>query len=139
MLTSCSKLSALLAQHTLSVIAVITTLLTACTEDSREQLCACIVCSVRITFHCPTRNMNLHWSWTGWFMQGGAAAAPTAVLTEGTIPAYVTQVLTGPQAQEADPLQYSDSSGSNASNPYNARIGVLRELHTKKSDRYIVL
>ena len=59
------------------------------------------------------------------------------MLTESTIPAYITQVLTGQQAKETDPLRDSDGSGSNASNPYNARIGVLRELHTKKSDRYV--
>lgn len=56
-------------------------------------------------------------------------------MTESTIPGYTTQILTGPQAIETNPLRDSDNSGTSVSNPYNARIGVLRELHTKKSDR----
>lgn len=56
-------------------------------------------------------------------------------MTEGSIPAYTVQLLSGSDAHEADPLKDSNNSGSNANNPYNARIGVLRELHTKKSDR----
>ena len=56
-------------------------------------------------------------------------------MAEGSIPAYTVQLLSGSDAQEADPLKDSNNSGSNASNPYNARISVLRELHTKKSDR----
>ena len=66
-------------------------------------------------------------------MQGGVAVA--AVLTESTIPGYTTEILTGPQAKETDPLRDSDNSGTSVSNPFNARIGVLRELHTRKSDR----
>ena len=66
-------------------------------------------------------------------MQGGVAVA--AVLTESTIPGYTTQIFTGPEGQETDPLRDSDNSGTSVSNPYNARIGVLRELHMRKSDR----
>ena len=67
-------------------------------------------------------------------LQGGAPPS-SAIMTEGSIPAYTVQLLTGSDAQEADPLKFSNNSGSNANNPYNARIAVLRELHTKKSDR----
>jgi len=67
-------------------------------------------------------------------LQGGTSST-TAVIAEGSIPAYTVQVLSGSQAQQVDPLTASNDSGSSASNPYNARIGVLRELHTKKSDR----
>ena len=66
-------------------------------------------------------------------MQGGAAVA--AVMTESSIPGYTTQILTGQQAKETNPLRDSDNSGTSVSNPYNARIGVLRELHSRKSDR----
>lgn len=56
-------------------------------------------------------------------------------MTESSIPGYTTQILTGQQAKETDPLRDSDNSGTSVSNPYNARIGVLRELHSRKSDR----
>ena len=59
----------------------------------------------------------------------------TAVLTLGSVPAYIVEVLSGPQAQEVKPLSASNNSGNSATHPYNARIGVLRELHTRKSDR----
>ena len=68
-------------------------------------------------------------------MQGGSTDSTTAVLTEGSIPAYTVQLLSGPQAQQVGPLAASNHSGSSPSHPYNARIGVLRELHTRKSDR----
>lgn len=56
-------------------------------------------------------------------------------MTESSIPGYTTQILTGQQAKETDPLRDSDNSGTSVSNPYSARIGVLRELHSRKSDR----
>ena len=69
-------------------------------------------------------------------MQGSSTQTPTAVLTEGAVPAYTVQVLSGSQAQEVEPLSASsDNRGTSASHPYSARIGVLRELHTRKSDR----
>ena len=68
-------------------------------------------------------------------MQGANPQGATAVLTEAVVPAYTVQILSGPQAQQVDPLVDSNNSGSSASHPYNARVGVLRELHTKKSDR----
>ncbi|KAL3141440.1 hypothetical protein ABBQ32_005008 [Trebouxia sp. C0010 RCD-2024] len=68
--------------------------------------------------------------------EGSSTQTTTAVLTEGAVPAYTVQVLSGSQAQEVEPLSASsDSSGSSASHPYSARITVLRELHTRKSDR----
>lgn len=68
-------------------------------------------------------------------LQGASTQGATAVITEGPVPAYTIQILSGPQAQPVDPLVASNNSGTSASHPYNARIGVLRELHTKKSDR----
>ncbi|DBA86516.1 TPA: hypothetical protein ACH3X2_005492 [Trebouxia sp. C0005] len=65
----------------------------------------------------------------------GGTPSSSAIMAEGCIPAYTVQLLTGSDAQEADPLKDSNNSGSNANNPYNAQIAVLRELHTKKSDR----
>lgn len=65
----------------------------------------------------------------------GGPVSTSAVIAEGAIPAYTVQLLSGSDAQEVDPLATSDNSGSSASNPYHARVGVLRELHTKKSDR----
>lgn len=59
----------------------------------------------------------------------------TAVLTQGSVPAYTVEVLSGAQAQEVDPLTASNNSGNSATHPYNAHISVLRELHTRKSDR----
>lgn len=56
-------------------------------------------------------------------------------MTESTIPGYTTQILTGSEAVETDPLRDSDNTGTSVSNPFKARIGVLRELHTRKSDR----
>ncbi len=67
-------------------------------------------------------------------LQGGAPPS-SAIMAKGSIPAYTVQLLSGSDAQEADPLKDSNNSGSSANNPYNARISVLRELHTKKSDR----
>ena len=68
-------------------------------------------------------------------MQGACTQGATAVLTPGSVPAYTVEVLSGAQAQEVDPLTASNNSGNSANHPYNARIGVLRELHTRKSDR----
>lgn len=67
-------------------------------------------------------------------VQGGVPAV-SAVIAEGSIPAYIVELLSGPQAQEVDPLVASNNSGNSANNPYNARTTVIRELHTKKSDR----
>ena len=68
-------------------------------------------------------------------MQAASTQNVTAVLTQGSVPAYIVELLSGPQAQEVDPLTASNNSGNSANHPYNARIGVLRELHTRKSDR----
>lgn len=68
-------------------------------------------------------------------MQGACTQGATAVLTPGSVPAYTVEVLSGAQAQEVDPLTASNNSGNSANHPYNACIGVLRELHTRKSDR----
>lgn len=69
-------------------------------------------------------------------MQGASTQNATAVLTEGAVPAYTVEVLSGSQAQQTEPLSASsDNIGTSASHPYSARIGVLRELHTRKSDR----
>ena len=68
-------------------------------------------------------------------VQGASTQGVTAVLTQGSVPAYTVEVLSGPQAQEVDPLTASNNSGNSAAHPYNARISVLRELHTRKSDR----
>lgn len=69
------------------------------------------------------------------FLQGASSQDVTAVLSEGAVPAYTVELLSGPQAQEVDPLTASNNSGNSANHPYSARIGVLRELHTRKSDR----
>lgn len=69
------------------------------------------------------------------FLQGASSGHVTAVLTEGSVPAYTVELLSGPQAQEVDPLTASNNSGNSANHPYSARIGVLRELHTRKSNR----
>lgn len=68
-------------------------------------------------------------------VQGASTQDVTAVLTEDSVPAYTVEVLSGSQAQEVDFLTASDNSGNSANHPYSARIGVLRELHTRKSDR----
>lgn len=68
-------------------------------------------------------------------MQGAGTQNVTAVLTQGAVPAYTVEVLSGAQAQEVDPLTAGNNSGNSATHPYHARIGVLRELHTRKSDR----
>lgn len=68
-------------------------------------------------------------------LQGASSQDVTAVLTEGTVPAYTVELLSGPQAHEMDALTASNNSGNSANHPYSARIDVLRELHTRKSDR----
>ena len=67
-------------------------------------------------------------------LQAAMESAPTAIMATSSLAAYDVEVLTGSQG-EADPLAGSDGSGVGASHPYAARIAVIRELHSRRSDR----
>ena len=67
-------------------------------------------------------------------LQAAMESAPTAIMATSSLAAYDVEVLTGSQG-EADPLAGSDGSGVGANHPYAARIAVIRELHSRKSDR----
>ena len=67
-------------------------------------------------------------------LQAAKESAPTAITATSSLAAYNVEVLTGSH-KETDPLAGSDGSGVGANHPYAARIAVIRELHSRKSDR----
>ena len=67
-------------------------------------------------------------------VQAAMDSAPTAITATSSLAAYDVEVLTGSQG-ETDPLAGSDGTGVGANHPYAARIAVIRELHSRKSDR----